>query len=373
MHEPEPPRKIIHIDMDAFFASVEQRDRPELRGKPVAVGGSSMRGVVAAASYEARKFGVRSAMPSVTAARLCPDLIFVKGRFEAYSEVSRQIRAIFREYTDLVEPLSLDEAFLDVTEPKKGPRSATLIAEEIRRRIFEETQLTASAGVSFNKFLAKMASDVNKPNGLKAILPDEAEAFLENLPIEKFFGIGRATAERMKKRGIFNGKDLKKWPEIDLARQFGKMGRWYFRIVRGDDPRRVQPHRVRKSIGAERTFFEDTAQIDELKKRLEPIAEEVFERCSESSNFGKTLTVKFKTADFQLFTRSRTFSVWLDSKPAILAAATELLAQNHGSLVNDFSEENAEPPKIRLLGVSVSGLQKEQDFLPAGRQLRFDF
>ncbi|MEM9985772.1 MAG: DNA polymerase IV, partial [Bacteroidota bacterium] len=234
---PEYIRKIIHIDMDAFYASVEQRDRPELKGKPVAVGGSSKRGVVAAASYEARRYGVRSAMPSVTAARLCPELIFVKARFDRYREVSQLIRSIFFDYTDLVEPLSLDEAYLDVTENKKGYLSATQIAREIRARILNQTQLTASAGISINKFLAKVASDINKPDGMTLIPPDRAESFLEKLEIGRFYGIGKKTAEKMKRLGIFTGQDLKNRSEVELARLFGKAGRHYYRIVRALDKR----------------------------------------------------------------------------------------------------------------------------------------
>ena len=243
--------------MDAFYASVEQRDQPHLRDKPVAVGGGGNRGVVAAASYEARQYGVRSAMPGVRAARLCPPLIFVKPRFDIYKKVSDQIHSIFEEYTDLIEPLSLDEAFLDVTENKKNLNSATLLATEIRNRIFEETQLTASAGVSFNKFLAKIASDINKPNGQKVITPEEAIPFLDLLPVEKFFGVGKVTAKRMHKMGIRTGADLKKISELELAQRFGKAGRYYYKIVRAQDDRKVNPNRVRKSIGAERTFNED--------------------------------------------------------------------------------------------------------------------
>ena len=259
--------------MDAFYASVEQRDFPELRGKPVAVGGSASRGVVASCSYEARKFGVRSAMPSITAKRQCPDLIFTKHRFDVYREVSQQIRAIFHEFTELVEPLSLDEAYLDVTENKKGINSGTIIANQIRKRILEETQLTASAGVSFNKFLAKTASDVNKPNGICVITPDDAISFLEELKIERFYGVGKVTAKKMNAFRIFNGADLKKWTEIDLVTRFGKAGRHYYRIVRADDSREVNPHRIRKSIGAERTFSEDLQTVAEMKERLLDISE----------------------------------------------------------------------------------------------------
>jgi len=274
--------------MDAFYAAVEQRDHPELRGKPVAVGGSASRGVVASCSYEARKYGVRSAMPSITAKRQCPDLIFVKHRFDVYREVSQQIRAIFHEYTDLVEPLSLDEAYLDVTENKKGIKSGTIVANQIRKRILEETQLTASAGVSFNKFLAKTASDVNKPNGICVITPDDAIEFLEALKIERFYGIGKVTAKKMNAFRIFNGADLKKWSEIDLVKRFGKAGRHYYRIVRADDSRAVNPHRIRKSIGAERTFSNDLQTISEMKERLLAISEIVFGHCKKLDNYGRT-------------------------------------------------------------------------------------
>ena len=262
-------RKIIHIDMDAFFASVEQRDNPELRGKPVAVGGSKMRGVVAAASYEARVYGVRSAMPSVTARRLCPQLIFVKSSFDKYREVSDQIRKIFYSYTDLVEPLSLDEAYLDVTETKRGPDSATLIARAIREEIFVATQLTASAGISFNKFLAKVASDINKPNGQKVIKPEEADEFLAALPVEDFHGIGKVTAARMHKMGFRTGADLRRLSEVEMAQRFGKVGRHYYRIVRALDDRPVNPHRNRKSVGAERTYSEDVSQLADMREKLD--------------------------------------------------------------------------------------------------------
>jgi DNA polymerase-4 len=352
-------RKIIHIDMDAFYASVEQRDHPELQGKPVAVGGSGKRGVVASASYEARKYGVRSAMPSVTALRKCPDLIFVKSRFDVYRAVSRQIRDIFFDYTDLVEPLSLDEAYLDVTENKKGINSGTIIAEEIRRRIREETGLTASAGVSFNKFLAKIASDINKPNGIKVITPPEAKAFLEALPIEKFHGIGKVTAKKMNKLGIYTGKDLKTWSEIELVRRFGKVGRHYYRIVRADDQRPVNPNRIRKSIGAERTFREDLVQMEDMKEKLTHIAGIVFEHMEKSDNYGRTVTLKIKSADFVISTRSKSFAIEVTELDDLVAIAHELLESNWD-----------EVDKVRLLGVSVSNLQKEH---AEGVQLKFDF
>lgn len=346
--------------MDAFFASVEQRDNPELRGKPVAVGGSGRRGVVAAASYEARKYGVRSAMPGMVAERLCPHLIFVRGNYAEYKEVSRQIREIFAEYTDLIEPLSLDEAYLDVTENKKGIASATQIAEEIRQKIFEKTQLTASAGVSFTKFIAKTASDFNKPNGITVIKPDQAQAFLEKLPIEKFHGIGKVTATKMRKMNINNGFDLKQWTEIELIRRFGKVGRHYFRICRGEDQSVVNPNRIRKSISAEETFREDLDNEDDMKAELIPIAQKVFDYMKSKDNFGKTLTLKAKNADFQSFTRSKTYLSELRDFDELLRGVFDLLA-NH----------KAQFGKVRLLGVAVSNLTKEQ--VSDGIQLEIDF
>jgi DNA polymerase-4 len=364
-------RKIIHIDMDAFYASVEQRDNPALQGKPVAVGGSAMRGVVAAASYEARKYGVRSAMPSITAKRLCPDLIFVKHRFDVYREVSYQIREIFAEYTDLIEPLSLDEAFLDVTEVREekfkhlidhsGVPSATMIAEEIRKKIFEKTNLTASAGVSFNKFLAKVASDINKPNGIKVITPPEAILFLEDLPIEKFFGVGKVTAKRMHTLRIFTGKDLKQKSELELVQRFGKAGRHYYRIVRAEDHRKVNPNRIRKSIGAERTFSDDLITEKGMLEKLIPIAEKVFDYMKKANNFGRTITLKAKTPEFQSITRSKTFTSEPKDRKLFLSIVSDLL-KNH---IHEFQE-------VRLLGVQVSNLEKDQTMV-GGIQLEFDF
>ena len=353
-------RKIIHIDMDAFFASIEQRDNPELRGKPIDVGGGGTRGVVASASYEARRYGVRSAMPGITAQRLCPNIIFVRGRFPAYQEASRQIRDIFLEYTDLVEPLSLDEAFLDVTENKKGINSAMQIAIDIRRRIEAETGLTASAGVSFNKFLAKVASDINKPNGMKTILPEEALDFLEKLPVEKFHGIGKVTAERMKKMGIRTGGDLRNLTEIELSQRFGKSGRYYYRIVRAEDHRPVNPHRIRKSIGAERTFFEDVSDTAEMRERLVPIIETVFDHMAKHDNFGRTVTLKMKTPEFKIISRSKSFGGEIRSLEVLQQATFELL---------DASREEFEA--LRLLGISVSNLEREG--AGEGVQLEFDF
>ncbi len=353
-------RKIIHIDMDAFFASVEQRDDPSLRGKPIAVGGGGVRGVVAAASYEARQYGVRSAMPGATAKRLCPDLLFVKHRFEVYKEVSQQIRSIFADYTDLIEPLSLDEAYLDVTENKKHIHSGTLVAEEIRQRIFETTQLTASAGVSYCKFLAKIASDINKPNGLKVIKPEEAILFIEALPIKKFFGIGKVTEKKMQGLNIFTGADLKKLSQIDLVRHFGKAGRHYYNIVRGIDEREVNPNRIRKSIGSERTFNTDFEEWEDLKDRLEPIIKEVFELLKKKNNYGRTITIKIKNAAFQTITRSKTFGSDLKDARQFKLTALQLLEDNYQGA-----------GKIRLLGVAVSNLMSERE--EGGRQLEFDF
>ncbi len=346
--------------MDAFFASIEQRDNPELRGKPVAVGGGGTRGVVASASYEARRYGVRSAMPGITAQRLCPSIIFVKSNFKAYHEVSQQIRSIFLDYTDLVEPLSLDEAFLDVTENKKNIASAMQIAMDIRRRIEAETGLTASAGVSFNKFLAKVASDINKPNGMKTILPEEALDFLAKLPVEKFHGIGKVTAERMKKMSIRTGADLRNFTEVELSQRFGKSGRYYYRIVRAEDNRPVNPNRIRKSIGAERTFFEDVSETEEMKKRLVPIIETVFNYMAKHDNFGRTLTLKMKTPEFKIISRSKSFGGEIRSLEVLQQATFELL---------DGSREEFEA--VRLLGISVSNLEKEMT--GEGVQLEFDF
>lgn len=353
--------------MDAFFASVEQRDNPELRGKPIAVGGGGPRGVVAAASYEARVFGVRSAMAGSRARQLCPNLIFVRHNFDQYKEVSQQIRSIFYEYTDMVEPLSLDEAYLDVTFPKMGPPSATIIAEMIRQRIFETTQLTASAGVSYCKFLAKMASDLNKPNGLAKILPQEAEAFLEKLPIEKFHGIGKATAAKMRKIGIHNGYDLKQRTLLELARRFGKAGRFYYNIVRGIDDRRVHSHWVRKSISVENTFLSDLDQTIDMMEQLAEIAEDLQQRIERADNPGRTLTLKVKYADFQTVTRSKTTDHDIATAAEMLALVVPLLA-----------DTAALTKKVRLLGLGVSNLRREQEqqrmelILP-GQQLEFDF
>ena len=345
---PTKERKIIHIDMDAFFASVEQRDAPELRGKPVAVGGSKMRGVVAAASYEARVFGVRSAMPSVTAKRLCPHLIFVRGSFDKYRKVSEQIREIFLSYTDLVEPLSLDEAYLDVTEPKRGPASATLIARAIRREILETTQLTASAGVSFNKFLAKVASDINKPNGMKVITREQAPAFLAALPVKDFHGVGKVTAARLEKMGFRTGADLMPLTELEMALRFGKMGRRLYSIVNAQDNRPVNPTRNRKSVGAERTFSENLDTRHAMREKLSFLAEKVFSYLKEQNNFGRTVTLKMKSPEFVVHTRSRSFAGEVRSLNTLRETAYALLDENID-----------EVPVVRLLGLSVSNLERE--------------
>ena len=346
--------------MDAFYASVEQRDDPRLRGRPLAVGGSGNRGVVASASYEARRYGVRSAMPSLTARRLCPDLVFVKSRFEVYREVSTQIRAIFHQFTDLVEPLSLDVAYLDVTDNKIDMPSATIIAEKIRKLILEETRLTASAGVSFNKFLAKIASDINKPNGIKVITPEEALPFLEKLPIAKFHGIGKVTARKMNDMGIFSGVDLKKWTEIDLVKRFGKVGRHYFRIVRAEDERAVNPNRIRKSIGAERTYKDDLTELPAMKEKLTYLSGVVHAYMEKANNYGRTVTIKIKSSDFKIITRSRSFQQEVRQLEDLIKITHELLENNQQEI-----------EKVRLLGVAISNLMREHDGL--GFQLEFDF
>lgn len=334
--------------MDAFYASVEQLDNPDLRGKPVAVGGSSQRGVVSAASYEARKFGVRSAMSSVMAKRNCPDLIFVKSNFERYREISAQIREIFYEYTDLVEPLSLDEAYLDVTENKKGLMSATLIAKKIRDQIKEKTGLNASAGISVNKFIAKVASDINKPNGQKTVPPEEVLQFLEDLDIRKFYGVGKVTAEKMYRLGIFSGNDLKSKTEEYLSEHFGKSGRHFYKVVRGIHHSEVKPHRTRKSLGAERTFNENISSEIFMLEKLQNIAEEIERRLKKSDVAGKTITLKIKYSDFTQQTRSKTISYYISSKDLILEIAKELLYQE--------KMKNS----VRLLGISLSNLNTEK-------------
>lgn len=341
-------RKIIHVDMDAFFASVEQRDNPELRGKPVAVGGASGRGVVAAASYEARKFGVKSAMPSVTAKRKCPDLIFVKHRFDVYRGISEQIREIFRHYTSLVEPLSIDEAFLDVTEDIRGIGSATRIAELIRADIREATQLTASAGVSYNKFLAKLASDQNKPDGLCVIRPGQGSAFVAGLPIRRFHGVGPRGAEKMARLGIETGADLAAKDAHWLRTHFGSFGDYLYRAARGIDLRPVRTDRIRKSIGGERTFSEDISDPDELRDTLARIIDIVWDRIAAKEARGRTVTLKLKYTDFQLATRARSRTQPVADKAEFSRIAREIL-----------EDELPLPMPIRLMGLTLSNLERE--------------
>lgn len=347
-------RKIIHVDMDAFFASVEQRDNPELRGRPVAVGGSSRRGVVAAASYEARTFGVRSAMPSVTAARKCPGLIFVKSRFDVYRQVSAQIREIFARYTDLIEPLSLDEAYLDVTEDKQGIGSAVRIAKAIRAAIKAETGLTASAGVSSSKFIAKLASDQNKPDGLCVILPDQAAAFVQGLPVGRFHGVGPRTAEKMARLGIETGADLARQDASWLTANFGSWGESLYRMARGIDHRPVRSHRQRKSLGGERTYPDDKWSEDELTAALDAIVDIVWERIAEKGTRGRTVTLKVKFADFHQITRAR-------SLPRAVAGKAEFARLGHELLAGVMPVAKG----VRLLGLTLGGLEGEADSAPA--------
>lgn len=361
-----PKRKIIHVDMDAFYASVEQLDNPELIGKPIAVGGGGKRGVISAASYEARKFGVKSAMSGNLAIKLCPELIFVKPHFERYTEISKKIRAIFYDYTDLVEPLSLDEAYLDVTENKKGNPSASLIAEEIRVRIFNEIGLRASAGISINKFIAKVASDFNKPNGQKTVNPEEVISFLEVLDIRKFYGVGKVTAEKMYQKGIFTGLDLKQKSLEYLDANFGKSGHYYYHIVRGIQNSEVKPNRIRKSLAAERTFSENLSSEIFMLEKLEHIAEEVSIRLSKSNVAGKTVTLKIKYSDFTLQTRSKTLPYYISDKSVILETAKDLLYQEKPT------------NSVRLLGISMSNLNTENKKKMAPKksvsvQLKFEF
>ncbi|MDR1884174.1 MAG: DNA polymerase IV [Prevotella sp.] len=353
-------RKIIHIDMDAFYASIEQRDNREYRGKPLAVGYSGSRGVVAAASYEARRYGVRSAMPSKTALRKCPHLIFVPARFDVYKSISRQIMEIFHEYTDLVEPLSLDEAFLDVTENHKNIPSATQIAQEIKQKIFETTRLTASAGVSFNKFLAKIASDHNKPDGLFVVKPKNAGQFVETLAIEQFFGVGKVTAKRMHQLGIKTGWDLKQRSENELTAIFGKAGQIYYRNARAIDDRPVEPKRTRKSISSETTFEQDTDTLEELAVILAEVAHDAFHDIEKKKFKARTVTLKIKYADFKTITRSKTFQTPITDYDTFYKTGFELL-QNV-----DLS------PKIRLIGLGMKNNGDETGWNDAF-QLRINF
>ncbi len=352
--------------MDAFYASVEQLDHPELKGKPLAVGGSEKRGVVSAASYEARKFGVRSAMSGMAAKRNCPDLLFVPPRFDRYKEISVQIRKIFYDYTDLVEPLSLDEAYLDVTQNKKGNPSASLIAQEIRQRIFDEIGLTASAGISINKFIAKVASDYNKPNGQKTVNPEEVLPFLEGLDVKSFYGVGKVTKKKMYALGIYTGADLKEKSEAFLSTNFGKSGRYYYAIVRGIHNSPVQPDRERKSLAAERTFRENIASEIYMVERLQSIAEELERRLKRNKVSGRTVTLKIKYSDFTLQTRSKTLPYFVHNAAILLETAKELLYQER--------MKNS----VRLLGISLSNLntgkeKKKKNDAVEIIQLKFDF
>ncbi|MDU1890019.1 MAG: DNA polymerase IV [Dysgonomonas sp.] len=353
-------RKIIHIDMDAFYASIEQRDNPEYRGKPLAVGYAGPRGVVAAASYEARRYGVRSAMASQTALRKCPHLIFVNSRFDVYRAVSRQIMNIFHEYTDLVEPLSLDEAFLDVTENHFDIPTATQIAREIKQKIFDETGLTASAGVSYNKFLAKIASDQNKPNGLFVVKPKDAEQFVESLKIEQFFGVGKVTAQRMHQLGIKTGWDLKRFKEHELVAYFGKVGSVYYLNARAIDDRPVESHRIRKSVSSETTFDRDIDNLEELALELDTVTRDTIEYIKKKKFEGRTVTLKIKYANFKNISRSKTFSTYITDYETLYKAGFDLL-----QLVDVT-------PKVRLIGIGVKNSEYETDWGDA-IQLRINF
>ncbi len=342
-----PVRKIIHVDMDAFYASVEQRDDPTLRGRPIAVGGSKARGVVAAASYEARAFGVRSAMASITALRRCPALVFVPPRFDVYRSVSNEIRAIFADYTDLIEPLSLDEAYLDVTDDRRGIGSATAIAAEIRARIRETTGLTASAGVSYNKFIAKLASDQNKPDGMCVIRPAQGPAFVAALPVKRFHGVGPVTAAKMERLGIVTGADLRDYGLEALSREFGSSAAYFHRAAHGDDDRPVRPDRPMKSVGAERTFDRDLADAADLMVALETVIDAAWTRIDRSGASGRTLTLKVKYADFTIATRAMTAAVPLATRDAVAETGRDIL----GRLI---------PVRqgVRLLGLTLSGFRQ---------------
>jgi DNA polymerase IV len=360
---PKKQRKIIHIDMDAFYASVEQRDHPEYMGKPIVVGGppEGRGGVVATASYEARKFGIHSAMTSKRALQLCPDVIFLRPRFDAYKEVSRKIREIFGRYTDLIEPLSLDEAYLDVTDDKKQIGSAIDIASQIRQAIKDELNLTASAGVSVNKFLAKIASDMKKPDGLTFIGPSKVLSFMATLPVEKFYGVGKVTAEKMKKLGLHTGADLKKLTENEMIAHFGKAGRFYYNIVRGIDDREVEPHRETKSVGAEDTFPYDLTTLEEMNPELDKIASLVFNRLQIHGLKGRTITLKVKYADFKQITRNQSLPYPVGDFQTIVTVAKQLLAATP-----------LENIKIRLLGITLSNFGEVQPIIKKhneGKQL----
>ena len=356
-------RKIIHIDMDAFYASVEQRDNPDLRGKPIVVGGSpeGRGGVVATASYEARKFGIRSAMPSKRALQLCPHVLFIRPRFSAYKEVFNGIREIFSRYTDLIEPLSLDEAYLDVTEDKQNIGSAIEIARRIKQSIKDELCLTASAGVSINKFVAKIASDLNKPDGLTFISPDRIEKFMEELPVEKFFGVGQVTAAKMKNMGLHTGADLKKLTEQELVNKFGKTGGFYYKIVRGIDNRQVQPHRETKSMGAEDTFPYDLTTIEKMSAELQKIAENVANSLNKHQLKGRTITLKIKYSDFKQITRSLSFTKPVADFDTIFDTSVELLIKS------DITDK-----KVRLLGISISNFGEQKPPIVKGNSVQLE-
>ncbi len=360
MQEEVSNRKIIHVDMDAFYASVEQMDNPALRGKPIAVGGSEVRGVVSAASYEARKFGVKSAMSGIVAKKNCPDLIFVKPRFDRYKEISKQIQKIFYDYTDLVEPLSLDEAYLDVTQNKKGNPSATLLAQEIRARIYNEVGLTASAGISINKFVAKVASDYNKPNGQKTVNPDEVISFLEALPIRKFYGVGKVTTEKMYQLGIFTGLELRDKSVAFLEKHFGKMGSYYHDVVRGIHNSTVKSSRIAKSVAAEHTFDINLSSEIFMIEKLEMIASSLEKRLKRHNVSGKTVTLKIKYSDFTQQTRSKTLPYFISDKSLILEIVKELLYQER---LKD---------SVRLLGISINNLNTDEKKFVVF-QLKFEF
>jgi len=366
---PQNFRKIIHIDMDAFYASVEQRDNPEYRGKPLVVGGlpQGRGGVVATASYEARKFGIRSAMSSKQALHLCPQAIFVRPRFPAYKEASQKIREIFSRYTDLIEPLSLDEAYLDVTTDKLNIGSAIEIAHQIKQAIKDELQLSASAGVSINKFVAKTASDIKKPDGLTFIGPSAVEGFMEKLPVEKFFGVGKVTAQKMKGMGLHTGADLKKLSEDELTRHFGKVGRFFYQIVRGIDNREVQPDRETKSLAAEDTFPYDLTTLEEMEAELDKIAQTVCNRLQQYQLKGRTVTLKIKYSDFKQITRNQSFPEGINDLETIAATARRLLAATG---IDDV--------KIRLLGISLSNFNppappRQREEKPTDQLSLFEF
>ena len=360
MEEMNVERKIIHVDMDAFYASVEQMDNPELRGKALAVGGNENRGVVAAASYEARKFGVRSALSSIKKKKYCPELIFVKPRFERYKEISQQIRAIFYEYTDLVEPLSLDEAYLDVTHNKKNNPSASLIAKEIRDRILNEVGLPASAGISSNKFIAKIASDFNKPNGQKTVPPEEVESFVEVLPIRKFHGVGKVTTEKMFSLGIFTGLDLKNKSIEFLEKNFGNSAQYYYDVARGIHHSTVKSSRIAKSVAAEHTFDENLSSEVFMSDKLAEIALQVEKRIVKHNVAGKTVTLKIKYSDFTTQTRSKTLPYYISDAAMLLEIAKNLLYQD---VLKD---------SVRLLGISLTNLNTNEKKVVAV-QLKFEF